>query len=84
MTFYLCMMGTHTRLTSGRGKEAALKPCILKVVFEAWQSGTERCEGGNPSMITSNRKFFFNVHMTKTAYSCQRGVRQVSSRVRGL
>lgn len=47
MTFYLCMMGIHTRLTSRRGKEAALMSCTLKAVFEGWQAGTERCEGGS-------------------------------------
>lgn len=71
MTFYLCMTGIHTRLTSGRGKAAALKPRTLKAVFEGWQAGTERCEGGKPSMITSDRKFIFNVHMTKAVFSCQ-------------
>lgn len=44
MTFYLCMTGIHTQLTSGRGKEAALKPCTLKAVFEGWQAGTKNRE----------------------------------------
>lgn len=41
MTFYLCMTGIHTRPTSGPGKEASLKPCTLKAVFEDWQVGQE-------------------------------------------
>lgn len=81
MTFYLCTTGIHTRLTSGQGKEAAPKPYILKAAFEGWQKGMQRCEGGKPSVITSDGKFIFNVHMTSTAYTSQGGVIHVSGAV---
>lgn len=68
MTFYLCMMDIHTRLTSGRGKRAALKPCHPKATFEGWQAGMERCEEEKLSVLTSDTKVIFNVHRTKTAH----------------
>ena len=65
MTFYLCMTGIHIRLTSGRGKEAALRQCILKAVFEGWQTGMGSKREGSLQWSLLKEGFISNVHITK-------------------
>jgi len=78
MTFYLCMTGIHTRLTSEQGKEESPEAaCTSKAVFEVWEVGMERCEAGETSVIISDGKVIFNVHTSNTVYSCKGGVSQV-------
>lgn len=76
MTFYLCTTGIHTQLTSGRGKkEATLKATHPEGCVEGCGGGGAGggCEEAKASVITSDGKVNFNVHMTETVYSCQGG-----------